>query len=371
MRSVDALKGSLGRVVQLTRNFTSESSLRREVIDAISAAFEAGWADPKKLSQASAKASALRTAAIDQFAGALKVSPSVIEPVGEPALLHQLAIEGYLRNGTHLVTSNLDVGKVRAVAHRYTGPKSALQSDRNGRLQIVSEMISQLNGAPDGALISLQERNGEIGVTQNVPGLIENLSESVHAILDCTKSIPRPLHSRISAATYEATSWQGPAGIGFLAINDSEKYRYPLPHLAPIRVPGTYSLPLLIGAVVALDLYQSNLETIRTLRPIAIRELSAIPALSVIGDELESDSRYISLVIDGAIAEEITRELNAVGIEVDAGSACSPDYLAPSHVITSLGYKSEGHIRITLNTEHKVEDVEVLCNAIKSITLRS
>ena len=56
MRSVDALKGSLGRVVQLTRNFTSETSLRSEVVEAISAALEAGWADPKKISQASSRA---------------------------------------------------------------------------------------------------------------------------------------------------------------------------------------------------------------------------------------------------------------------------------------------------------------------------
>ena len=367
MRSVDALKGSLGRVVQLTRNFTSESSLRREVIDAISAAFEAGWADPKKLSQASARASALRAAAIDQFAGVLQVTPSAIEPVGEPALLHQLAIEGFLRNGNHLLTSNLDVGKVRAIAHRYDGPKSSLQSDGDGRLHISSELA----GAPEGAVISLQERNGEIGVTQDISILMENLPENAHAILDCTRSIPQPLEHRVSAATFEATSWQGPAGIGFLIINNAEKYRYPLPHLAPIRVPGTYSLPLLVGAVVALDLFQSGVENIRTLRPIAFRELSAISGLTVIGDEIESDSRYLSVVVEGAIAEEITRELNAGGICVDAGSACSPDYLAPSHVITSLGYKSEGHLRITLNTEHTIEDIEALCSAIKSLTLRS
>jgi cysteine desulfurase len=365
MRSVDALKGSLRRVVQLTRNFTSESALRREVIDAISAAFEAGWADPKKLSQASAKASALRAAAIDQFASVLQVTPSAIEPVGEPALLHQLAIEGFLRNGNHLLTSNLDVGKVRAIAHRYAGPKSSLQSEKNGRLNISSELA----GAPEGVLISLQQRNGEIGVTQDISRLMENLSENAHAILDCTRSIPQPLDHRVSAATFEATSWQGPAGIGFLIINNSEKYRYPLPHLAPIRVPGTYSLPLLVGAVVALDLFQSGVENIRTMRPIAFRELSAISGLTVIGDEIESDSRYLSVIVEGAIAEEVTRELNAGGICVDAGSACSPDYLAPSHVITSLGFKSEGHLRITLNTEHTIEDIQALCNAIKSLTL--
>jgi cysteine desulfurase len=371
MRSGDALKGSLRRVVQLTRNFTSESALRPEVIDAISAAFEAGWADPKKLSQASARASAIRAAAIDQFAELLKVSPSAIEPVGEPALLHQLAIEGFLRGGSHLVTTNLDVGKVRAVAHHYGGPKSSIESDRNGRIHISAEMAHQLNAAAEGALISIQQRNGEIGVTQDVSTLISNLSENVRVILDCTKSIPQPLPNRITAATFDATSWQGPAGLGILVLNSAEKYRYPLPHLAPIRVPGSYSLPLLIGSIVALDSFKGATEEIKNLRALAIKELSSIPDVIVIGDEIESDSRYISIIIEGVIAEEITRELNTLNNAVDAGSACSPDYLAPSHVITSLGYKSEGHLRITLNTGHTSEDVTALCAAIKTILSRS
>lgn len=371
MRSVDALKGSLRRVVQLTRNFTSESALRPEVIDAISAAFEAGWADPKKLSQASARASAIRAAAIDRFAELLKVSPSAIEPVGEPALLHQLAIEGFLRDGAHLVTTNLDVGKVRAVAHHYGGPKSSIESDRNGHIHISADVAHRLNGAVDGALISIQERNGEIGVTQDVSALTNNLSENVHVILDCTKSIPQPLPPRITAATFDASSWQGPTGFGFLVLNSAEKYRYPLPHLAPIRVPGSYSLPLLVGSIIALDLFKGGVEKIRNLRALAISELSSIPTVTVVGDEIESDSRYISIVIEGAIAEEITRELNTLNFAVDAGSACSPDYLAPSHVITSLGFKSEGHLRITLNTEHTSEDVTGLCTSIKSILSRS
>lgn len=371
MRSGDALKGSLRRVVQLTRNFTSESALHPEVIDAISAAFEAGWADPKKLSQASARASAIRTAAIDQFAELLQVSASAIEPVGEPALLHQLAIEGFLRSGSHLVTTNLDVGKVRAVAHHYSGPKSSLESDRNGHLHISTDLANQLNAAAEGALISIQQRNGEIGVTQKASSLTSNLSENVQVILDCTKSIPQLLPPQITAATFDATSWQGPAGLGILVLKSAEKYRYPLPHLAPIRVPGSYSLPLLVGSIIALDLFKGDIQKIRNLRTLAIKELSSIPDVTVVGDEYEGDSRYLSIVIEGAIAEEITRELNTLNFAVDAGSACSPNYLAPSHVITSLGFKSEGHLRITLNTELVSEDVTALCTAIKSILSRS
>jgi cysteine desulfurase len=368
MLLVDALKGSLGRVVQLTRNFTSETSLHREVIEAISAAFEAGWADPKKISQSSARAAALRGAAIDELADFLKVSPSTIEPVGEPALLHQLAIEGYLRDGAHFVTSNLDVGKVRAIAHRYSGPKSALQSDSNGILLMTPEVSGLLNSSQNEGVISLQQRNGEIGTTQDISSLIEPLSKDVRVILDCTKAIPSPLNPRISAATFDATSWQGPAGLGFLVINNSEKYRYPLPHLAPIRTPGSYSLPLLVGTIVALDLYKKEVDVITKARSVLTSALSAISGVAVIGAETEGDSRYISIVIDGVIAEECVRELNGLGIAIDAGSACSPDYLAPSHVITSLGFKAEGQIRITLNTEQRAEDISKLIEAIKTLT---
>jgi cysteine desulfurase len=367
MRSVDALKGSLGRVVQLTRNFTSETSLRREVVEAISAALEAGWADPKKISQASSRAAALRGAAIDELAEFLEVSPAKIEPVGEPALLHQLAIQGFLRDGAHLVTSNLDVGKVRAVAHGYGGPKATLQSDAQGLLAMTPEISDFLNSSQESGLISLQQRNGEIGTTQDIAGLLGRISKEVRVVLDCTKSIPIPLNPAISAATYDATAWQGPAGLGFLVLQNDEKYRYPLPHLAPIRTPGSYSLPLLVGAIVALNLYKKDLRKITKSRSALSSELSTITGVSLIGAEDKSDSRYVSIIVDGAIAEECVRKLNNLGMALDAGSACSPDYLAPSHVITSLGFKAESHLRITLNTEHTTEDISALIEAIKTL----
>lgn len=354
-------------MVQLTRNFTSEVPLHRDVIEAISAALEAGWADLRKISQASARASALTSASLEEMGAALHIPPSAIEPIGEPALLHQLAIEGYLSDGALLVTSNLDLGKIRAVAHHYRGPKNTVQSDQNGYLKIPSDFFAHSNHVGQDVVLSLQARNGEIGTTQNISSLVQDLPESVRIILDGTKSIPGPLHPRISAATFEATSWQGPAGIGFLAINNSEKFRYPLPHLALIRTPGTYSLPLLVGAVVALDRFKSEMGLIAQLRTLAALKLAAIPGVAVLGDNTDSNSRYLSIVVDNVIAEEVTQQLNLLGISIDAGSACSPDYLAPSHIITSLGFKSEGHLRITFNTTHTVEDVEALVFAINNV----
>lgn len=362
-------------MVQLTRNFSSETPLHRDVLEAIKASFEDGWADPKKISQASARAAALKSAALEELAARLSISPAAIEPIGEPALLHQLAIEGYLREGGLLVTSNLDLGKVRAVAHRYQGPQAFLQSTDKGMLKIAPDFFSHHGLDERGGVLCLQERNGEIGVTQDVKALANEVPETVRIVLDCTRSIPGPLHPQVSAATYEATSWQGPSGIGLLIVANAEKFRYPLPHLALIRTPGSYSLPLLVGAVVALNLYKIEERSISHLRSLAISRLSAIPGVRVLGEDGESDARYLSLIVDPvivdrAIGEEITIEMNKRNISIDAGSACSPDYLAPSHVIKSLGFNSEGHLRITLNTTHTIEDIEALAAALSEVLAR-
>lgn len=362
-------------MVQLTRNFSSETPLHGDVLEAINATFEGGWADPKKISQASSRAAALKSAALEELAAQLSISASAIEPIGEPALVHQLAIEGYLREGGLLVTSNLDLGKVRAVAHGYQGPQAFLQSAENGTLKITPDFFSHRNLDGRGGVLCLQERNGEIGVTQDVAALANEVPETVRIVLDCTRSIPGPLHRQISAATYEATSWQGPSGIGFLIVGNAEKFRYPLPHLALIRAPGSFSLPLLVGSIVALNLYKTEEHLISQLRRLAIARLSAIPGVRVLGDNVESSARYLSLIVDPAIVdraigEEITIEMNKRNISIDTGSACSPDYLAPSHVIKSLGFNSEGHLRITLNTSHTSEDVELLADALGQVLAR-
>jgi cysteine desulfurase len=55
------------------------------------------------------------------------------------------------------------------------------------------------------------------------------------------------------------------------------------------------------------------------------------------------------------------------GFEIDAGSACSPEDLAPSHVIAVMGLPTNGHIRITLHPDHTTADIEALASALKEV----
>jgi len=357
MCTVVAQKGNLTWVAHLTENFSYESPLSGRVRQAISAAFEQGWGDPKKLSQASHRAQGLRESAIEEFAQYLSLSPSQIEVVGEPHLLHFLAIAGFLRDETHLYTSTIDVGKIRAVARAHPGPTSEMRVDQQG--QIVKPENPQ---AKD--LISLQAENGETGIRQDLDSW---RLMPTQVALDATRTIPAPgLTTGFSVATFDAQSWNGPTGLGFLVINEGQSYRYPLAHIAPIRVPGSYSLPLLVGATIALTEYQQEQEQINELRNRLADHLATVPGLTLIGDK-SAQSRYLSLIVEGISGEEVLRALLKIGICIDAGSACSPEDLAPSHVIAALGYPTTGHLRITIQPDMTLSGIENLTKQLREV----
>ena len=63
----------------------------------------------------------------------------------------------------------------------------------------------------------------------------------------------------------------------------------------------------------------------------------------------------------------LVRELEAHTISIDAGSACSPSDLAPSHVLAAMGLPSEGSLRLTLRQEHTEADIDALVKALVEV----
>jgi cysteine desulfurase len=344
-------------VAHLTDNYAFEGPLSTRVREAISSAFEQGWGDPKKLSQASHRALELRTSAVEEFAAALGTSPANIEIVGEPNLLHHLALNGFLAPDSHLFTSTIDVGKIRAVARAHSGQSSHMPVDSHGKIAAPSK-VQQSD------LISLQATNGETGISQNLDTW-RNLPARI--ALDATRAIPTSgIAEGFSSATFDAQAWGGPQGLGFLLINEREGYRYSLAHIAPIRVPGSYSLPLALGSVIALSEYRDNSQQIHIARNSLALLFKEVPGVTVIGDEDEK-SRYLSIIVEGVSGEEVLRTLLRFGITLDAGSACSPEDLTPSHVIAALGFPTTGHLRLTIHAGTTIQETENLANKVREV----
>jgi cysteine desulfurase len=346
-------------VAHLTDNFTSETPLSPAVIGAISAALEQGWADPKKQSQASARAAILRDSAKSEIASVLGTSADRLEVIGEPALLHFFALQGFLQGSPNLYTATVDVGKIRAISRQFADESKVIGVDENGRLLTTGVKFEK------NSTISIQATNGETGVTQK---LDEFRGHSGKVVVDATRSLPnRGLTSGFAATTFEASTWSGPQGIGFINIEDAKNFKYPLPHIAPIRVPGSFSLPLLIGSAIALSEFIGELEKLKSLRNSLAESLATVEGVTVLAAASGSESRYLSIIVERYSSEEVLRSLLSQNLAIDAGSACSPEDLAPSHVIASMGYPTTGHLRFTLHPHHSAGDVAKAVSTLKEV----
>lgn len=346
-------------MAHLTENFTAETVLSPTVRQAIASAFEQGWADPKKQSQAASRAARLRDSAIEEISAILGTSPAKLEIVGEPALVHLLALQGFSHGEREIYSSSVDTGKVRAIAREQSPEIRPLPVDRTGVL------LSLPASLPSGSVLSLQATNGETGAIQNLD--LWRGSE-LYVVVDGTRSIiDGDLVTGFAASTFDALSWNGPSGVAFINIEDARNYRYPLPHIAPIRTPGSYSLPLLVGAAIALNEFQGAIRHLISLREKAIDALGGISGVEVVAEESGAHSRYLSIIIGGISGEEILRQLIHHEIHLDSGSACSPEDLAPSHVIGSMGYPTTGHLRVTLHPHHTEGSIRNLAKALSAV----
>jgi cysteine desulfurase len=344
-------------VVPVTGNFTSETPLSEIVSTAINAAFEAGWADPKKVSQASQRAKILQNHALEALAYGLGIRVDQMEIVGESELATYLCIAGFLNPSRHLAVGAIDRGKIRAFSRTHE-KHSIIPVDSSGFLN--AEKI------PADSLLSLQIVNGETGVVQDIEA-IKTKAEMI--VLDATYSGPRiALGENWDGAIFSPHAWGGPDGLSIFAVANPQQWRYPLPHIAPIRTPGGYSLPLLLGTAVALENFKEDSAKISSLNRYLRNQISeSIPVAIVVGENSQSMPNYQTIVIPGTISEMLVRELEASSISVDAGSACSPADLTPSHVLAAMGLPTEGSLRLTLHDNHTEADIDALVKALVEV----
>jgi cysteine desulfurase len=73
------------------------------------------------------------------------------------------------------------------------------------------------------------------------------------------------------------------------------------------------------------------------------------------------------VVVSGVSGEATVRELAALGIDVDSGSACSAEDLQPSHVLAAMGYETKGHIRFTLHHGTTKEEITSLASTLREV----
>ena len=345
-------------MVRVTGNFQSETALNSLAAQALIAALESGWADSKKIGQVPSKAANLRANAIESIATNLGIKPEQIEVTGEVGLGYFLALGGFLSPDRKLFYGAGDRSGAIATARSHLGASEILPLTSQGALDFSNIEIAKKS------VLSFQLANGETGVVNE---MARDLPEDLLVAVDATASGSRvPLPTNWSSAVFDSRSWEGPAGVGIVAIADSANWKNPLPHISAVRrTYGTFSLPLLIASAVALENFRPDDVNISSLtKKLRDGVKGAIPSAVIAGNLDNSMPHLTSFIFPNCNGEEVLRGLSVRGLSVDSGSACTAMNLQPSHVLAAMGLATDGNIRITFHVETTSEEIDLLITAL-------
>jgi len=345
-------------VVRVTGNFQSETALNSFAAQALAAALDSGWADPKKIGQVPNRAAILRNNALESIAANLGIKADQIEVSGEVGLGYFLSLGGFLTPQRKLYYGAGDRSGVIATARSHQGETEVIPLSPDGLLDLTKISIDSKS------VFSLQLVNGETGAINIIS---KELPKDLLIAVDATASGNRePLPANWSSAVFDSRAWEGPAGLAIVAISDAANWKNPLPHITAVRrTYGTFSLPLLIASAVALENFSPDDLNIRAMTSkLRLEVVRALPNALIAGKLDKSEPHLTSFIFPGCQGEELLRGLSARGLSVDSGSACTAMNLQPSHVLAAMGLPTDGNIRITLHAETTAEEVDLLINAL-------
>lgn len=236
----------------------------------------------------------------------------------------------------------------------------------------------------DTALVSIAIANHEIGVVQPLP----EIATLVHAVgawlhTDATQAVgwlPLDLKQwQADFVSFSAHKFYGPKGVGALYVRRQSTYAGARPiRLFPRTMgggqefgwrSGTVNTPGVVGMTTALRL-ANRLRAEKAASVAELRELlwsrlkDSIPDISLNGPDWHTGGprlpNNLNFAVPGVEGQSIM--LQAKGVAVSSGSACSSSTPGVSSVLRALGMSDDlarSSLRIGLGRFHKQSDIEL------------
>ncbi len=237
----------------------------------------------------------------------------------------------------------------------------------------------------DTVLVSVMHANNEIGTLQPIAEIAAIAHErGAYVHTDAAQTLGKvPFDVTalgVDAATFSGHKIYAPKGIGALYL----KRRTPM---APLirgggqeskRRSGTQNVAGAAALATAAEMVVADLDT-EAPRLAALRDCLVEGVTSTLENTVVSATHperlpnIAHLIIKGVEGEAMLLQLDARGIAVSTGSACSSGSLEPSHVLLSIGCPPElahGSIRLSVGRYTTAEDVEYFLDAFSPIVNR-
>lgn len=360
-----------------------------EVVAEMMPYFTEGYGNPSSIYAEGRAAKAAVDKAREQVATAIGAESGEIYFTGSGSEADNWAIRSVAKSmkqkGNHIITTAVEH---HAVLHTCQSLEKEgyevtyLPVDECGKVsaQAVKDAIKDTT-----ILVTVMFANNEIGTLMPIAEIGELCKEAgVIFHTDAVQAIGMvPIDVKamnIDMLSLTGHKFHGPKGSGALYVRKGVKLTSFITGGAQERNrrAGTENVPGIVGLGKAIELATADIPAkaayLTKLRDAYIQKITdTVPYAYLNGhptDRLPGNANFSFSFIEG---EGLLLFLDMKGISASSGSACTSGSLDPSHVLLAIGRKHEeahGSLRISLDTENTMEDIEVIADAVKEIVAR-
>ena len=307
--------------------------------------------------------------------GVLEAYTEAVKFYGNPSTLHREA------GKIHIISDSIEHHAILHTLKRLEeeGFKvTLLEPDSDGIIspEAVAAAITEETG-----LVSIMYANNEIGTIEPIREIGEICKS--RGILFHTDAVQAAGHieidvkrDNIDMMSLSAHKFHGPRGVGLLYV----RRVIMLPDFISgggqemgMRA-GTENLPGIAGLTAALresvEEMESKIRDVTGMRERLVSELRNLPGAVLNGHPERRLPGNVNFSFSNPGNINLLMELDARGICVSAGSACSASDSEPSHVLTAIGRSPEearNSIRITIDEYNTPEEIETIIRTIREI----
>lgn len=288
---------------------------------------------------------------------------------------------GRARLGRHLITTRIEHPSVLECFKRLEKEGfevTYLTPDAECRISL-DEIEAALRG--DTTLVSVMHVNNETGVIQPVSEIKAVMKKAPNALLhcDCVQSFGKidvkPKKWGADMVSISAHKIHGFKGVGALYVADGKikPLLYGGEQQNEVR-PGTENVGGILAFAAAARERKIGSAHMSELRNSMLERLSAIENIKINGSAEYNSGSVLNVSFVGIKAEILLHALEARGVYVSTGSACSSHKPQPSHVLTAMGLSPKeiaGAVRIsfdeTTTLDEVMEAADIIDNEVKNI----
>lgn len=367
-------------------DYSATTPVKEEVLQEMIPYFTDHFGNPSSLYKIARESKEALTVARERVAGLINAEPREVFFTSSGTEADNWAMfgvaEALKEKGNHMVTTIIEHHAIIHTANymiKHGMDVTFLDVRPDGTVdpQKLADAITDKT-----VLVSIMYVNNEVGTVQNIKELAKIAKDrgvTFHTdAVQALGNVPCDVKELgVDLMSMSAHKIYGPKGVGALYIKKGTKINNYLHGGAQEvkRRAGTENLPGIVGfgkaAKLAKANYNEHVAHSRELRDYFIKRVTTeIKDIYINGSMEHRHPGNANITFEYIEGEAILLLLNAKGIYVSTGSACSSASLVPSHVLAALGVPVEmihGTIRFTVGDFTTKEDIDYTVDALKEI----